>query len=338
MTGAHQETIRYKIKKRFAGRGFRFQPEIDYSKLGLSLHWATVEMNPLYYSSAAKFLELLNKASYLVHYSKIVPNGHFVALFALPNGKGREFEAFLDGLKDRGIITSFGLNRVLVERHKSMDVKCFDFQENRWEVDWQKVKASPGLQLSPGESRPSQIADAVDMLMIKELEVDALQHTVGIAKKLKMNDKTLEYHYRTHIVGEKLIPRYRVRWINDMKGSLGHITFVAVLTFRRLREDECKKVQRVIGKIPYLWVEYRLKDGTYIAIFGVPTGEFMEMMGYVNDELQSFAARVETGFMKVGESFNFTIPHHMFVDGRWEFDARDLEKTVLKALSGDLKK
>ncbi|MDG6962507.1 MAG: Lrp/AsnC family transcriptional regulator, partial [Nitrososphaerota archaeon] len=42
MTGAHQETIRYKIKKRFGRLGLRFRAEVDFPKLGLNLHWASL--------------------------------------------------------------------------------------------------------------------------------------------------------------------------------------------------------------------------------------------------------------------------------------------------------
>ncbi|HME19432.1 MAG TPA: hypothetical protein VKF15_06845 [Nitrososphaerales archaeon] len=338
LTGAHQETIRYKIKKRFAGRGFRFQAEVDYSRLGLSLYWARLELNPLYISSASRFFDSLNRAGYLIHFSKIVPSGHFVALFALPSGKGNDFGRFLDRLVDRRILTDFALSKALVERHKPMDVGHFNFQKDRWEVDWQRIKASPGSPLPAEEVQPSKMADEVDMLMIKELQIDGLQHTVGIAKKLKMNSKTLEYHFRTHIVGRKLIPRYRVRWMRDLTRSVGHATLIAVLTFRKLHEDDYKKAQRVVSKIPHLWVEYKLKDGTYIAILAVPTGEFMEVMGYVNDELPVLGAKVETGFMRVGESFNFTIPYNMFSDGEWKFDAGEMEDEVLKELSGGVKK
>lgn len=338
LTGAHQETIRYKIKKRFAGRGFRFQAEVDYSRLGLSLYWAKLELHPLYYSSASRFFDALNRAGYLIHFSKIIPSGHFVALFALPSGKGSDFGRFLDRLVDRRIITSFALSKVLVERHKPMDVRHFNFQKGRWEVDWQRVKASPGLPLPAEEVRPSKMADEADMLMIKELQIDGLQHTVGIARKLGMNSKTLEYHYRTHILGRELVPRYRVRWMKDLTRTIGHSMLIAVLAFKKLHEDDYRKVQLVVNRMPYVWVEYRLRDGTYIAILGVPAAEFMETMGYVNDELPLLGAKVETGFMKVGESFNFTIPYNMFSDGEWNFDVSEMEASILRELTSKVEK
>lgn len=337
MTRAHQETIRYKIKKRFAGRGFRFQAEVDYGKLGLHLHWATIEVSPVYYATAPKFFNALNRGAYLIHFSKILPSGHFVALFALPVGKGAEFQQFLENLKTRKIIIDFRLEEVVAQRHKAMDVNYFDFQASRWEVDWQKVRASPESPLPFDKATQRQLADEFDMQIIKELEINALQHTTGIARKLRAKEKTLEYHYRTHVVNEGLIPRYRVRWMRDLSKTVAHSLMVVRMTFKGLEEKSCLKVQGTISKIPYLWVEDRLRDGTYIATLAVPVTDAMDMMSYVNGELGFLGPKAETGFMKVGDSYNYTIPYHMFSNGEWRFQPKAMEGVVLRELSGGLK-
>jgi DNA-binding Lrp family transcriptional regulator len=338
MTGAHQETIRYKIKKRFAGRGFRFQAEVDYGKLGLCLHWASIEVSPVFYASASKFFNTLNRVGYLIHFSKILPRGNFVALFALPVGRGTEFQRFLEMLRTRKIIADFHLDEVVAERHKAMDVACFNFQAGRWEVDWQKVKDSRGSPLCIDRTSPSLVADEIDMQIIKELQINALQHTAGIARKIRGNEKTVEYHFRTHVVKESLVPCYRVRWMKDLTKTVTHSLMVMRMTFAKLEEEPYRKVQAVINKIPYLWVEDRLKDGTYIATLAVPIADSMEMMSYINGELQFLGPEADLGFMKVGESLNFTIPYHMFSNSKWKFQPKLMEKAVVRELSGGLKK
>ncbi len=333
MTGVHQETIRYKIKKRFASRGFKFQAEVDFAKLGLTLHWGTFQVSPLYYSSAPGLFRALNKAGYLIHFSKILPQGHFVALFALPDGKGPDYARFLESLKRRKILVDFQLDEVLIERHKPMDPKFYNFQSDRWEVDWQKVRASPGIPL-PGEKKHAkQEADEIDMLIIKELQKDALQHVVGIAKKLKVHEKTMEYHYRTHVTKLGLIPRYRVRWMRDQKGTLSHTTMVTQLTFRGLDGQEFKKVQRAVSKIPYLWVEDLLKDGTYIATLNIPVADFIETVSYLNSEFEFLGPKVETGYIRVGDSMNFTVSYELFSGDEWKFDANRMTASIQKELA-----
>jgi DNA-binding Lrp family transcriptional regulator len=338
MTGAHQETIRYKIKKRFANRGFRFQAEVNFSKLGLTLHWGTFEVSPIFYKSAPGLFRALNRAGYLIHYSKILPQGHYVALFALPAGKGPEYLNLLEALRQRRIIASYQFNEVLVEQHKPMDPSFYNFQSDRWEVDWQKVRNLPGIQLGAVRAQPKQEADEIDMLIIKELQQDALQHVVGIAKKVKVHEKTMEYHYRTHIVKKGLIPRYRVRWMRDVMKTLAHSTAYTRLTFRELNPQELKRVQKTVSKIPFLWAEHLLKDGTYIATLSIPMVDFVETGSFLNDELQFLGPKVEFGYMKAGDSSNFTIPYDMFVDGEWKFDVKRVESTVLKELSAGSEK
>lgn len=333
MTGAHQETIRYKIKKRFASRGFTFQANVDFAKLGLELHWGKFRVSPLYYKSASGFFRTLNKAAYLVHFSKILPQGHHVALFALPAGTASEYRKFLEALQRRKILEEFELDEVLVERHKPMDPAFYNFQADRWEVDWQKVKALSGSPLPSRVEKPTLEADEIDMLIIKELQKDALQHVAGIAKKLKVNGKTMEYHYRTHVVERQLIPGYRVRWMRDLKKTLAHSSVISRMTFKGLDGPELKRAQKVVSKVPFLWVEDLLKDGTYIATFSIPITDFMETAAYLNDELQFLGASVDEGYMKVGEAANFTVPYDMFEDGAWKFDPRRMESAVLKELA-----
>ncbi len=338
MIGAHEETVRYKIKRQFVGLGFRFQAEVDYNKLGLSLHWGTFEVSPVYYDSAPRFFGALNSSGFLIHFSKVLPQGHFVALFALPEGKGTEFALFLERLKKQKIIANFMLDRVQVERHKVMDPTFFNFQAGRWEVDWQRVKALPPAPLPVESERPKRLADQIDMLIIKELQKDARQHLAGIAHALKISSKVLEYHYRTHVIKENLIPGYRIKWGRDLTNTFAHSMVVVRLTFKGLEETAFKKAQAVVSRIPFLWVEDLLEDGTYVATLSIPMEDYMETIGYVNEELRFLGPSLEMGILNVEDSRNFTIPYHMFSDGEWRFDPNEMETAILKELSSSLEK
>jgi DNA-binding Lrp family transcriptional regulator len=338
ITGAHQETIRYKIKKRFVKRGFRFQAEVDYGKLGLTLHWGRFVVSPIYYESAPKFFAALGAHGYLTHYAKILPSGHFVALFALPTGKGEKFRSFLRGLQKRKVIADFDLDKVEAERHKPMDVSQFDFKAGRWEANWSKIRESRGSPLVIDRTPKSQLADETDLKIVKELQINALQHATEIARKLKMNEKTVEYHYRAHVVKESLIPRYRVRWMRDLTRRVTHSLTIVRMTFNGLDDRAYERVQSAINRIPFLWVEARLEHGTYVATLAIPVSEVMETMSYLNEEIQYLGPKADIGFLRDRDSYNFTIPYEMFVEGEWEFDPRKMETAAVAQLSKSLKK
>jgi len=338
MTGAHEETIRYKIKNQFTGSGFRFQAEVDYSKLGLSLHWGTLQVSPLYYESAPGLFRALNRTGYLIYFSKILPQGHYVVMFALPSGKEKEQTRLVQSLVKRKVITDFRLDRIVVERHKPMDPTFYNFQSDRWEVDWQKVRDLPSVPLPVENRKTVQLADRTDLLIIKELQKDALQHMVEIARKLKIPEKTLEYHYRAHVVKQNLIPKYRVRWMGDIGNTLAHSSVITRLTFGELGKSEFRRVQSVVNKIPFLWVEDLLSDGTYATTFSIPVEDFVETGSYLNSQLQYIGSKSEFGYIKAAEASNFTIPYEKFVEGGWKFDGKIMESEIIRELSQHIEK
>jgi DNA-binding Lrp family transcriptional regulator len=333
MTGAHQETIRYKMKQQFVSKGFRFQADVDYRKLGLSLHWGKIVVSPAHYGSATRFFRSLNDAAYLIHFSKILPQGYFIALFALPEGTTTEFAQFLERLKRHKIISEFTLDRVSAQRHKSSDPHFFNFRRDQWKVDWDKVKTLKASPLTADVRRTEVSADRIDLLLTKELQKDARQHVVGIGRKLKLKPKTLEYHYRAHIVGGGLIPSYRVRWMKDTDQPLSRTTATIRAIFRGLDGDQYKLVQAAMNRLPYLWVEDLLESGTYIVGLAVPLEDLAPTMAYINRELPFLGDHVDIGYLSIEDSYNYTIPYQMFSEGKWQFDVKKMESAVLKELN-----
>jgi DNA-binding Lrp family transcriptional regulator len=337
MTGAHQETIRYKIKRQFAEQGFRFLADVDFRKLGLVLHWGRFVVSPVHYRSATKLFRSMNDSAYLIHFSKIVPQGHFVALFSLPEGTTNEFAQFLEGLKERKIISEFSLDRVLAQRHKTMDPTFFNFRRDRWEVDWEKVRRAPALPLVR-EGRAELLADYTDLLIINELQKDARYHISEVASKLKLNAKTVEYHYRAHVAGEGLMRGYMVRWMKELNEPLSSSVVSMRIEFEGLDARRLKMVQSVMNRMPYLWVEDLLEPQTYIATLAVPMSDFAPTMDYISSELGYLGKHADVGFLGVEESFNYTIPYHLFAERKWRFDAKRMEAAVMKAMNAGIGK
>ena len=328
MTGAHQETIRYKIKKRFGRLGFRFHAEVDYGKLGLSSHWATMDFTRAYSPMATQLLAAMNQVGYLVYYSKLIPQGTFAALFVLPDGTADQHREFLTGLQDRGVLASFTLERSLANRHKPMDPRFFNFRSGRWEIEWSKVPELPSSPLPAGARIKAEDFDAYDLLIIKELQKDSLQHLTGIARKLKVHQKTLEYHYRTHVQKWKLIPSYRIRWTQDVSKRLIHSTATTRLAFHSLSKSELLEAQAAVSRIPFLWSEDLLEDGTYAAFMYIPLTDLMSVSAYINDAAPHLGPRLEISFAKPAESSSYTIPHHMYQDGQWKFNLRQMNNAL----------
>ncbi len=338
MTGAHQETIRYKIKKRFGRLGFKFHADVDFGKLGLSQHWATLDFSKAYCGMATQILRALNQVGYLTYYARLVPQGNYVALFALPQNTADQYREFLSGLVDKGILGSFTLDQILVSRHKAMDPSFFNFRSGRWEIEWNKVAERPPIPLPSGSRQAPADFDYYDLLVIKELQKDSLQHLTGIAKKLKVHQKTLEYHYRTHVQKWKLVQSYRVRWTQDTTKRLVHSVATTLMTFHGLSGAELGEVQAAMSKVPFLWSEDLLKDGTYVATLYVPVVDMVSFTSYISDAVPYLSSKVSVGFVKPGEASSFTVPYNMYQDGEWKLNPRQMENALRKESVVPLKK
>jgi DNA-binding Lrp family transcriptional regulator len=330
MTGAHPETIRYKIKKRFGRLGFRFHAEVDFSKIGLRLHWATMDFSKGYYPVAPQILRDLNQVGYLTYFAKLVPQGNYVALFALPDNTTEQYREFLSGLARKGILNTFTLDEVLVNRHKVMDPRFFNFRSGRWEIEWEKVAEQAPTPLPQGNKPHAEDFDYYDLLVIKELQKDSLQHLTGIAKKLKVHQKTLEYHYRTHVQKWKLVPSYTTRWTQDTTRSLIRSVAGTILTFHDLSRLELTEIQAAVSKIPFLWSEDLLQGGEYITYLYAPVTDLTNVMSYINGVVPNLSSNVDVGFVKPFEATLFTIPYNMYQGDRWRFDIRQMENALRK--------
>lgn len=322
LIGIHPETVRYDIHKRFRRLGFHVHAEVDYRKLGLIPHWAELRLAPAFCGTPRSVLLAMNESAYLVYYGKLLPQGSFVCLFAIPEGRKKEHEAFLAFLKRKGVLLGYDLNEIAATRHPTMQPKYFNFQSNRWDIDWNHVRLSQGVALKAERRSPPARIDYSDLLLVKELQVDALQHTASIAKKVRVHEKTLEYHYRVHLQKEKLISGYLVRWQHDIETSVAHNTLMARLTFRNLG-NSVKTVQMVISKIPFVWNEDLMSDGTYIATVHIPVQETTSTFDYLNSQIPDLYGKVELSFVKKSEASAFTIPYQLY-DKDWKYDLKKI--------------
>ena len=324
LIGAHPETIRYKLNKRFKKFGFHIHAEADYRKLGLAPYWAELRLSPKLAGSPRSLFLAMNEHAYLVYYGKLLPQGSFVCLFAIPEGREKEHEAFLTCLQDCEILQSYTLSEIIDSRHPAMNPSFFNFQSNRWDVDWNRVKLiqTPIIRIVR-KVQPVGV-DYCDLLLVKELQIDALQHIISIARKVGVNQKTLEYHYRVHLQKEKLISGYSVRWQHDIERSVSHSALMARLTFRNLG-NSFMSVQRAVSKIPFLWADEVQADGTYVATVHIPVQEATSTFDYLNSQIPDLYGRIELSFVKRSEASAFTIPYQLFHKG-WKYDLEEMKR------------
>lgn len=319
LTGLHPETVRYKIKKRFERAGFRIHADIAYDRLGLSLHWSTLRFQPSYEEQGSKILYRLGEVGHLIYYGKVIPQGHYKALFAVPAGKGSAYQEILSRLQGLGVIRDFTFEQATGWQNYSMNPKFFNFQSRRWEVDWKAVEGEESRvkRTEPKRVRPP---DLQDLLVIKELQKDARQHFFTIAKNLHVNSKTMMYHVNRHVVAGGLIRGYEFRWMQDIEKSLAHYGLSTNVVVRGLSGGRAAAVRERFSKVPFIWEDYVMKNGDYSAWFFIPMHELEATYNYLRGSVSGLCCEPEVYTIKNHESCFFTIPYHTFAD-RWTAEA-----------------
>lgn len=321
LTRLHPETVRYKVKHRFGRAGFKIHAEAAYDRLGLSLLWATIRFQPEYEDLGSKLLYRMGEVGHLVYYGKVIPQVHYKALLAVPLGKGHVYGGLLAKLRGIGVIRDFSIEEATDWRNYSMNPKFFNFQSRRWEVDWGEVEAQKPPASSPSSAGQVHPLDIQDLLIIKELQKDARQHYVSIAKSLHVNEKTLMYHVNSHVEAFGLVRGYEFRWMQDIGKTLSHSGLWTNVVVRGLDKQGAGAVRERFSKVPFLWEDYVMKNGAFSAWFFIPMQELVASYDYFRRSVSDRDCEPEVYTIKNHESCFFTIPYHTFSHG-WTADAK----------------
>ena len=256
-----------------------------------------------------------------------MPHGHYLCVFSVPGGASQDLRLFLEDLKKMGVLDGFGINRAVFSRRDSMMPAHFDFGAGRWDVDWAKVRAGPSRPFPVRKEQPASDLDDYDLMLMKELEADSLRHIVGIARKLRVHQKTLEYHYRAHVQKRKLISYY-VKWVGEPEETESPAVLPTVLLFSHLGNG-LPQVQNAVSKIPFLWWESLTENGSYIALLLTPVREAIDVFDYISREAPDLHDKVQVGYVKVEDSAIFAVPNHLYNRG-WTFDRHAARARIAK--------
>ena len=197
--GQFKESVRYRYKEKILGKGFAVQAMVDHEKLGLQRFVAIVEFAPEYRSYAESILAALNELSYVVFFAQTLPEGSFVMQASVPLELAGEFEDFVSSLGRMGLFRIAALSKFNWFRNVPMKSEFYDFDSGLWDFDW----SESSHQSKDAAYVPSTKGkfDQTDLLLMKELQIDANQSLVEIAAKLRINYKVLAWHHTMHVLG-----------------------------------------------------------------------------------------------------------------------------------------
>lgn len=298
--------------------GISVLPLLDVDKLGLQRIRASFEI-PETAGNPKVVLGGLHQKAGLKTYTRIFFSHEFDCEFVIPKGSLAELGKLLRALEEMKLIENVEYKPILWKQVLMMKTHYFDYESGEWDVDYSRLVGDPSVS-TPTQASQSVKFDYNDLLIIKSLELDPWAKVVDIAEKLKLPVGDISYHLNKHVLGKKLIPSYRLRWIGNKESWSKHSIVIQTYVFQKLTDDDVRRAMSVMTAAPFTWDIQLAEDGTFFANLLVPLSHFPETQHYISENLRpkNLRPRVLSGDWSLASTF--TIPTMMFEEGKWKFD------------------
>ncbi len=325
ISGQYKETVRYRYREKILNKGFGLQARPNHERLGLKRIILVADLNQDYLPQTGKLFTRLNGTAYVASYYRTLTEGVFVISASVPAEFVGKFREFVRELQSRGV---FAKTKLLVFdwfRNLGMNAEFYDFDKDRWELDWQKLqKLSSRVHAIVPAGRAT--FDYLDLLVLKELQVDATRSLTEIAGKLHISYKRLLRHYR-HLLERDLMHGYRTLWIRtrydasrDYVMKSKHRYLFLDLLAANLTLEESLSLMTNVHRIPFLWAEAGGRH--YFAQIAIPLEYVSEVLQYLRSSVQAIKERVNFYLGDQDDALGFSISYQLYDQSSrtWTFD------------------
>jgi DNA-binding Lrp family transcriptional regulator len=320
------ETTRYKVKGMLR-RGLSIHASVDYNKFGLVNHEAYFMLRPKAQLNEKKFFQSLSEYGYLTSYARRLPDNGYVCSFALPLGKS--LSRLMRDLKEEDLIETPRVEPLSWKVGHMIRPSYFQLKNGVWQIDWNKIKKGPKSEERIRGQKPSVEFDELDLLIARALEQEALIKLSEIASSLKTTLNNIFYHFHKHVLEEKLISEFIIRW----NGTPGQESVFVQFYFDALNISEEKGAEASLRKIPFLWTDaLSLDTGFYFGEAMIPTAQYLETLRYLSQSLGDSTKKLKILFLDPKTRHQFPLPAHLFKDREWNFDPESCVELVVGEL------
>jgi hypothetical protein len=330
MTGMPTETIRYTMKKRFPKMGLKVETPPNYASLGLERYFVSLQMTEAVAKSEATILKALSTSAFLSYQCHAAIDRRILAFFSVPVSAVDEFRDFLNSLVTESVLANYTCERLEWSRHPELKSKYYDFGTGQWSIDWEKVKKlgeTPPAREDYLEPSVTPEIDSTDLLIIKELEIDSWRNIAEIARKLKLNERTIRWHYRKHVADTAQTSF--VNWIpvtpKDFTKAMG-----LILEFNNVSRQDLSKLRLIFNNFPFSWFEAGRNDGYYQVSCALPAEHLMDSLRFLNRALGDVVETWKTWTIDLSTVYGYTIQYQNFKNSKgWSFNKEDALRAVM---------
>jgi len=330
--GQFKESVRYRYKEKILSRGFSVQAAVDHERLGLRRMMLVVDFADQYRNYAQAIFSAMSELTYLVSFAKELIGTRYMVMLSAPAQLENQIVDLFQSLKDKGMFSSIEIMSFDWFRNLPMKAEYYDFDTGRWDFQWTEGSPTDVQAAVFSPSEPVRF-DYVDLLILKELQMDANKSLKEISDRLEINYKKLAWHYNAHVKGRNLIRGYAINWMGTrydyaLEKALHrkHRYFAVNLLARNVNEYETMMLRQQLNRIPFVWAESAGKD--YFAMLFFPVDYVVEGLQYLGNITNLVKDRVSLYPIDQTDALTFSISYSLYSTSskKWIFDGVDLTK------------
>jgi len=326
-TGIHRESVRYRYKSFILRGGRRIHAIIDSEALGLRRVVVRTRFGTPYKDHAHRIFAEMYRCCYLAGYDKELVGDRYIMTFDVPAEYIAHLKEVVLNLEEIGILEGVRIFDCGYWRLASTRVELYDFAHGGWKFDW---TAPPILHSATQPHSTKREVDDIDLLLLKELKKDADRSLIEIGKAIaevehiRINPRTLDYHYNRHVKQQELINGYAIGWPNthftDSHRKANPTLLEVVVIVSGLSQEERAEIQALTKPLPFLWGEASGED--YCGKFVFPVEVVNDAMAYLGNMLNDFGDRGSIFLRDQGKSVSSFTFHELIdpVGKTWRFD------------------
>jgi hypothetical protein len=334
LTGQYKETVRYRYHRFFLDKGITVQAVPSYTRLGFKRLIVFARLARSREANAKSIFTALCELCYLHSFTRVMLSGDYVIHVAVPSEQAERCIAVYRALHASGLFSELEILEFDEMRNPPMKPELFDFVRGTWSFDWSSARANSAklpLSLRPRVER----YDRVDLLILKELDIDASRTLVKMVENVKVSLNALQFHYRDHVKARGLIRGYRLVWQGtrydreqEMAVSRKEFYIELTILLKDGTREEVAELMLLLNGTPFLWSE--ACGAAYCAEIFCPNYAYVGFMEYIDAFANRAGEKLRIFVMDQSHALRFVVQYDLFDGGsrKWLLDAQAVLKTL----------
>lgn len=326
----HPETLRKRITRLQSLFSLLVRASIYHTNLGLKKAFITARATP---GSENLLWNSLKANGYWSYLSSCYGQPEtYYGIYTIPINNTREFKRFLQTIVDLQIAKRIDLEWSTCLHTINLTSTWFNSKPQSWIFPWKKwiseiQNKTTNLPKTLVEPKYfPQKADWIDVMILKELEKNAMVALRDIAKMLNERPNKIQYHFRKHVIGKELLEGFQISlyYFAESIADLFYFTFnfhdektLARFVSSLLDKPFMRSLGKAFGK------------DTLFALAYIPRSEFRNFVDALSKLirkglLRSYSYIIEDSSKKQRQ----TISYEFFKDGSWTYNHEEHVKKL----------